>query len=274
MIHPVRRASRAAPLLAGSLLAACAALPQGPAPALPRQGLTPEAFLDRLATDGAAARTLRGLASVRYDGPAGQGSATQAIVVALPDRARLEVLSPLGTAVLLLTIRGDDLAVYAPARHEYGSGRATRETLGRLAQVPVPPKPLLRLLAGLPPLPIRPEDPRLRLAMEGGAIRVESVDGPFWQRVWSDRDGLAPERGELGEAAGLLLTFEFGERRRLEGAEFPFAVRLEAVTAGTRVAIQYETVRLNEPVEAGLFDLPRPSDGKTRFLDLGAWPPP
>jgi hypothetical protein len=248
--------------------------PQGPAPGPARQGFTPEAFLDRLAADGAAVQTLRGLASVRYEGPAGRGSATQAIVVALPDRARLEALSPLGTAVFLLTIRGDDLTVYAPARHEYGMGRATRETLGRLVQVPVPPQPLLRLLAGLPPLPIRPEDPRVQLAVEGGAIRVESVDGSFWQRIWSDRDGVAPERGELGEAAGLLLTFEFGDHRRLDGAAFPFAVHLEAVTAGTRLAIQYETVRLNEPVEAGLFDLPRPSDGKTRFLDLGAWPPP
>jgi hypothetical protein len=272
MIHPLRRLFGAAPLAAGlSLLAACAVAPQGPTPGLPDR---PEVFLDRLAADEAAVHTLRGLANVHYEGPAGQGSATQVIVVALPDRARLEALSPFGTAVLLLAIRGDDLTVYAPARHEYGVGRATRETLGRLTQVSVPPGPLLRLLAGLPPLRIRPEDPRVQLAVEAGAIRVESVDGSFWQRVWSGPDGVAPERGELGEAGGLLLKFEFGERRQLDGVVFPFAVRLEEMTAGTRLTIHYETVKLNEPVEAGLFDLPRPSDGRTRFLDLGAGPPP
>jgi hypothetical protein len=273
MMHPVRPPLRAAPLSAGLLLlAACAVVPGGPPPTLPRQWAGPEVFLNYLEADEGAVKTVRGLASVRYEGPAGQGSATQVIVVALPDRARLEALSPLGTAVLLLAIRGDGLTMYAPTRHEYGIGRATRETLGRLARVPVPPGPLLRLLVGLPPLPIRPGDPRVQLAVEAAAIRLESVDGPFWQRVWSGPDGMAPERGELGEAGGLLLTFEFGEWRRLNGVLFPFMVRLDGANAGTRLAIQYETVRLNEPVEAGLFELPRPADAATRIIDLGAGP--
>jgi hypothetical protein len=274
MMHPVRPPFRgtllSAPLAAGLLLAACAAVPGGPPPTLPRPRAEPEVFLNRLEADDGAVKTVRGLASVRFEGPAGKGSARQVIVVALPDRMRLEALSPLGTAVLLVTIRGEDLTVYAPARHEYGMGRATPETLGRLARIPVPPGPLMRLLVGLPPLPIRPGDPRLQVAVEAAAIRVESVDGPYWQRVWSGPDGMAAVRGELGEAGTLLLRFEFGERRRLDGAAFPFAVQLDEMTAGTRLAIQYETVRLNEPVEAGLFELPRPADGTTRIIDLGA----
>lgn len=260
-----------APLAAGLLLAGCAVAPETRLPIVPGQ---PEAFLGRLAGEEAAVRTLRGQASVRYEGPAGSGSATQVIVVALPDRARVEALSPLGTAVLLLAIRGDDLTVYAPAQHAYGVGRATRETLGRLARIPLPPAPLLRLLVGLPPLQIRPGDPRVQSAVEPAAIRVDSVDGPFWQRLWSGADGSTPERGELGEASGLLLRFEFGDRRRLDGALFPFALHLEEVTVGTRLAIQYETVRLNDSVEAGLFELPRPADGRTRILDLSAGSPP
>lgn len=267
---PLRAALLSAPLAAGLLLAACAAVRGGPPPPLPRPRAEPEVFLNRLEADDGAVKTVRGLASVRFEGAAGKGSARQVIVVALPDHMRLEALSPLGTAVLLLTIRGDDLTVYAPARHEYGMGRATPETLGRLARIPVPPGPLMRLLVGLPPLPIRPGDPRVQLAVEAAAIRVESVDGPYWQRVWSSPDGMVPVRGELGEAGTLLLRFEFGEHRRLDGAAFPFAVRLDEMTGGTRLAIQYETVRLNEPVEAGLFELPRPTDGTTRIIDLGA----
>ena len=265
-------------LLAGMawllLIAACAVVPAPPRPLVPSLGDRPEAVLEGLAAKESAVTTVRGLASVRYDGPAGSGSATQVIVVALPDRARVEVLSPLGTAVLLVAIRGEDLAVHAPARHEYGVGRATPETLGRLARVPIPPGPLLRLLVGLPPLPIRAGDPRVRVAAEAEAVRVESVDGPYWQRVWTGPDGAEVERGELGEATGLLLRFEFGERRRLNGAAFPLAVRLEGVQTGTRVAIQYETARINEPVDAGLFDLPPPADGRTRILDLGGGSPP
>jgi hypothetical protein len=272
MIHRLRLLRGVPPLVAGLLLAACAAVPATPRP--PRgYPAGPEAFLDRLAAEQAAVTTLRGQASVRYDGPEGVGSATQVIVVALPDRARVEALSPLGTVVLLLTIRGDALTVYAPARHEYGTGRATPQLLGRLVKIAVPPGPLLRLLVGLPPLPIHPADPRVGLRLEGDAIRVDSVDGPFWQRVWSDPDGTGPARGELGEASGLLLRFAFGDRRRLDGAMFPSAVRLEDATGGTRVAVQYEAVRLNEPVEAELFALPRPDDGATRIINLDAGPP-
>jgi len=268
MIRPVRLLIGAAPLVATLLLLeGCAGLPETLAPSLQAR---PELFLDRLHAEEAAVRTLRGLASVRYDGPAGRGSATQAIVVALPDRVRLETLSPVGTAVLLLAIRGGDLTMYAPTRKEYGVGPATRETLGRLARISVPPGPLLRLLVGLPPLPIHPGDPRVKLTVEAAAVRVESVDGVFWQRIWSSPDGVAPERGELGEAAGLLLTFTFGDRRRLNDVLFPFAVHFDEAAMGTRLGIQYETVRLNEPLEAGLFEVPRPADGATRILDLGA----
>ena len=272
MKRSVRRFLRGAPLIAGlPLLAACATMPERAPTHLPDR---PEVFLDRLQAEEAAVTTVRGLATVRYEGPGGGGSATQGIVVALPDRARLETLSPIGTAVLLLTLRGEDVTMYAPTRHEYGMGPATRETLGRLARIPVPPGPLLRLLVGLPPLAIRPGDPRVRLIAEAAAIRVDSVDGRLWQRVWSTPDGMAPERGELGEAAGRLLSYQFGDWRPLNGTLFPFAVQLEERSTETRLAIQYRTVRLNEPVEAGLFELPRPTDGSTRIIDLGAGPPP
>lgn len=277
MIHGLRPLIGAVPLsvplAAGLLLAACAVVPEAPRPARPRPWAGPEAFLDRLAAEEGSVTTLRARASVRYEGPAGAGSVTQAIVLALPDRARLEALSPLGTAVLLVTFRGDDLTVYAPAEHAYGTGRATREVLGRLVRIALPPEMLLRLLAGLPPLPIRPGDPRVQLALEGAAIRVESVDGPFWQRVWSDPDGAEPARGELGEAGDLLLRYEFADRRRLSGAALPFAIHLEEVMSRTRLNIRYETARLNDPVEAGLFELPRPTGEGIRTLDLSAGSP-
>ncbi len=267
MTRLARRLAGAAGLL---LATGCAVVPESPRPVLE----SPEVFLRRLAAEQSAVRTVRGLANVRYDGPGGGGSASQVIVVALPDHARLETLTPFGTAAFILAIRGDELVVSAPSRREYGVGRASRETLERLTRVSIPPGPLLRLLVGLPPLAFRSDDPRVRIAVEATGIRMESVDGPFWQRLWTGSDGAAVERGELGEATGPVLRFEFGERRRLNGAAFPFAVRLEGVPGGTRVAVQYETVRLNEPTETGLFDLPRPADGRTRIIDLGAGPPP
>ncbi len=266
MISPARWLVGAAPLLLAALLpTACAVVPEVP----PASPVDAEGLLNRLAASETAVRTVRGQATVRYDGPTGSGSVDQVIVVALPDRARLEALSPVGTAVLLIAIRGDDLTVHAPDRHEYGVGRATRETLARLARVPIPPGPLLRLLAGLPPLSIRPTDPRVRVALEADGFRVDSVDGPLWQRVWTGPGGTAVDHGELGEGAGPLVRFQFGGRRPHDGIAFPLAIRIEGGPGGTSVAVRYETVRLNEPVDAGLFSLPRPTDGRTRIMDLG-----
>ena len=270
MIPPARALAGAAPwlLLPGVFLAAaCAVTPE--VPELPAPSVRPEVLLERLAAGEAAVTTLRALATVRYEGPTGSGSASQVIVVALPDRARLEVLSPVGTAVLLLAIRGDGLTLHAPVRREYGVGRATPDTLGRLVRMPVPPGLLLRLLAGLPPLPVRPGDLRVQVVRDERVVRVESVDGPFWQRLWTGPDGAWLTGGELGEAGTLLLRFQFGDRRLLDGTPFPFLVAVEGVGARTRVTIRYETVRLNGPVEAELFDLPRPADPGTRILDLG-----
>jgi hypothetical protein len=199
----------------------------------------------------------------------GSGSVLQAIVIALPDRARLETLSPVGTTVLLLTIHGDDLRVHSLLQHEYAVGRATKETLARLAKVPLPPGPLLRLLAGLPPLALRPDDPRVQISGEPSALRVDSVDGAYWQRLWMAPDSSGVAHGELGEATGPLLRFQFGDRQNVGGTPFPFEIRLEGVAADTGLIIRYQTVRLNLPVEAELFELPRPTDGQTRILDLG-----
>jgi hypothetical protein len=266
---------RGAPLLlaAAALLGAagCAKLTRPPeAPAVGWGG--PVELVARLAASDAAVSTVRGLAAIRFEGPAGGGKATQVIVVELPDNARLETLTPLGTAALVLTVRGDRLAVHALFRNEYGAGRASRDTLGRLTSIPLPPGPLLRLLAGLPPLVLRPDDPRVLVEAELAGVRIESVEGPLWQRLWTDQGGGAIVRGELGDARGLLLRFHFGERRQVGGAAFPFLMEIEGVEAGTRMTLRFETVKLNEPVPPDLFDLPPPADEKTRRIDLGALP--
>jgi hypothetical protein len=263
--------SRFCPLLGAAAFlfaVACAPVPVTPPAALSGLRAPAQEFLDRLANQEATLSTVRGLASVRYEGAAGAGTVTQVIIVALPERGRLEALSPLGTAVLLLTIRGEDLTLYSPVRNEYGVGRATGETLGRLIQVPVPPGPLLRLLAGLPPLPIKKEDPRLQVAEEGEGITLESVDGPLWEHLWATPDGLAVERGELGGPSGPLLRFEFGDWRQAGTVKFPFAIRLEAASGKSRVTVRYETVAVNIPAEEGLFELPRPSSGQAKIIEL------
>lgn len=266
MIRAVR------PLLGGACLllaAACGVIPKAPPGPSPELAGELVRLLARLAAEEQRLVSVRGLANVLYRGSAGSGSVIQAIVIAPPDRARLETLTPVGTTALVVTIHGDDLRVHSLLRHEYGVGRATKETLARVAKVPLPPGPLLRLLAGLPPLALSPEDPRVRVSVEPAAIRVDSVDGVYWQHLWMASDSSGVDHGELGEAAGPLLRFQFSDRQPVDSATFPFEIRLEGIATETALIIRYQTLRLNLPVEADLFELPRPTDGKTRMLDLG-----
>ena len=232
----------------------------------------PEGIRATLLRDEAVIRSVKGVVRFGYEGPRGSGSATQVVVLALPDRARVETLSPLGTTVLVATLRGETLRVHSIMRHEYAVGRANQETLGRLVNVPVPPALLVRLLAGLPPLPIRAEDPRLQVVVEGSTVRVESVDGEWWQRLWAGPDGTGIERGEAGRISKTALRFGFADRRSTAGVEFPFAMWVEDAERGGRLELAYDRLQLNEPVEDALFDLPPPQGGQTRIIDLGGRP--
>ena len=248
-----------------SLAASCAVLPAPQLGAPPN----PDAVRDRLLQDEAATHTVRGLARLTFEGPQGGGSAAHAVVVALPDRARVEALTPLGTTALVATLRGTELRVHSLLQREFGVGRATRETLGRLVKVAVPPEPLLRLLAGLPPLPVRAQDPRLTLAADGAALRVESVDGEHWQRLWIEAEGTGVARGEVGRASEVLFTFAFADRQPIDGRDFPFEVRVEEPVTRSRLRVRYERVQLNVPADPDLFELPWPTDPATRIVDLG-----
>jgi hypothetical protein len=229
----------------------------------------PEAARTQLLEAESAVRTVRGLARLEFEGPQGSGSATQVLVVALPDRARVEALTPLGTTALVATIRAEELRVHSLLRREFGVGRATHRTLSRLVKVAVPPESLLRLLAGLPPLPLRAQDPRLTLAADGEAVRVESVDGEYWQRLWVEGTIPAVARGELWRASELVLVFALADRRTVGGRAFPFDLQIEEPSSGSRLRLRYERVEINADVEAGLFELPPPADPGTRMIDLG-----
>lgn len=260
---------RARCLLAAALLiggASCATAPETTAPIL----LTPSSILPDAAREW---KTMRGLARLSLQGPAGSGTGGQVVLVALPDRGRLESLTPLGTTAAVLVVAGDEVRYHSLLGREYASGRATREALERLTGIPVPPGPLLRLLAGLPPLPVRMRDPRTRISPEGEAPRAESVEGPLWQRIrFPTSAGDGAVRGELGDAAGPLLHFEWDAWRAVGPVMFPHTLRLAGGGGGGRLVLTYQWVRLGEALDPSLFLLPRPAEPDLKVLEFGEMP--
>jgi hypothetical protein len=179
-------------------------------------------------------------------------------------------LTPLGTTAAVLVLAGEEVRLHSVLEREFRAGRASRETIERLTGVALPPGPWLRLLAGLPPLPIREADPRTGVRSGDGVRVMESVDGPFWQRLQLPEaaDG-GPARGMLGDASGLLIEFEWEDWRPAAGWSFPHSVRVRGVGNGAQVALSYEWVRLEEVLEADLFQLSPPAEPGLRSLRLG-----
>ena len=259
----VRRLLAATLLVSGS---ACATIPETSAP---RPGVS-ASVLPEPEREWA---TLRGLARLSVAGPAGSGSASQAVLVALPDRGRIESLTPLGTTAAVVVVAGDEVRYHSVVNREYATGRATRETLERLIGIPVPPGPLLRLLAGLPPLPVRLQDPRTQVSLEGGVQRVESVEGLLWQRIhFPTPPAAGAVRGELGDAGGPVLHFAWEAWRAVGEVMFPHTLRLAGGGREARLDLTYEWVRLGEALDPSLFVLPRPTEPGLRVVEFGEGP--
>jgi hypothetical protein len=194
------------------------------------------------------------------------------VLIALPDRGRLESLTPLGTTGAVVVVAGGEVRYHSAMNREFATGRATPGTLERLLGIPVPPGPLLRLLAGLPPLPVRLGEPRTRIEPEGEGQRVEAVEGALWQRIRFPAPSAAGAvRGELGDASGPLLQFEWDAWRTVGNVVFPHVLRMTG-GQGARLELTYEWVRLDEALDPTLFVLPQPAEPDLRVLELGEGP--
>src|SRR5205823_5234338 len=84
-----------------------------------------------------AVRSLRALARLRYRDPAESNSSREAIVVARPDRLRVEVLSVFGS-VFVLTADDGALTAYARQEDTVYRGQASPENLWRYARLWLP----------------------------------------------------------------------------------------------------------------------------------------
>src|SRR5262245_32752525 len=97
-----------------------------------------------------AVRSLRALARLKYRDPTESNTSREAIVVARPDRLRIEVLSLFGSVFVLTTDAGA-LTAYARQEDTLYRGQASPENLWRYARLWLPVADLVDLVLGTPP---------------------------------------------------------------------------------------------------------------------------
>jgi len=137
-----------------------------------------QAALDRMRATTSCSRALTSDAKIDYFGEAGRIRGSLLYVVAVPDKLRLDVVSPFGATVSTVTSDGRNFAYFDLRQKQFLRGPANACNLGRFTHVPVPPGALVQLLRG--------EAPVLVHTPTSASIAWES--GEYVVRIQSTRD--------------------------------------------------------------------------------------
>ena len=137
-----------------------------------------QAALDRMRATTSCSRALTSDAKIDYFGEAGRIRGSLLYVVAVPDKLRLDVVSPFGATISTLTSDGHEFALFDLRQKQFLRGPANACNLGRFTHVPLPPAALVQLLRG--------EAPVLLHSPAAASIAWES--GEYVVRIQSTRD--------------------------------------------------------------------------------------
>lgn len=247
----------AAALLVALLFGAACAGPRAPrATPLPADDRRPLALLDALARAGETRRTLRAVARLAVDGPAGAGRARQILLLERPARLRVEILGLLDQRVAVLATDGAEYRLYRAEDGSLTGGPVHDALLWEVAGLAVTPAQAVRILLGAP---VPPEEARLaggtlladgrvrlelRAPGQSGAVRLEFDTGgrlASWARLDADGEPLQEAR--------------FADYRLVGEEAFPFAIALVDHGTGAEAEVHYTSVELNPALDPALFEL-------------------
>jgi hypothetical protein len=147
----------------------------------------------------ACSRSVTGEAKLDYFGDSGRVRGSLYYVAALPDRVRLDVISPFGATLSTLTSDGASFSLLDLQQKAFTRGPANACNLESFTRVPLPPHAFAELLRG--DAPVLVHDPgNASIAWQSGAytveirgrdqavelIRLEPLEADF-NRAWSEQ---------------------------------------------------------------------------------------
>ncbi len=255
----LRRARRWA-LALGLLCAGCAAgRPLGPqrAPAVLPSATELEAVL---AARRDAVHSLRALARLRYRDAGDSVSAREAIVVARPDRVRVEVLSLFGSVFLLVADNGL-LTAYARDEDTVYRGQASAENLQRYVRLGLAVDELVDLVLGTPP-PRPGWQAQVSFDAAAGWIRLRrELDGGA-QTVWFSAATLPAAAEEFGEDGMTRWRATFADYQDHGGVPVAARIGFDAPAWSQSLEITLQDIEVNPTLDHSIFAFQAPPGSK------------
>lgn len=164
----------------------------------------------------------------------------------LPDKLRVDVLSPFGSTLSVLTADGNQFGLSDHREGRYMKGPATPCNIARLIGMPLPPQDIINILIGQVPL----IDGNQELSWDtDGYYKLVIQNQTFTQILYvdPDRDMLTVHRAILKDNRGVVYELEFSLWKSVAYKWVPFEIRVNMPQDDTNLIIRYESdgVELN-----------------------------
>ncbi len=259
---------RSATLLGVVLLAGCAVSRPLPPAAAPARLPTVADVEAGLAARRQALLGIRALAHMKYRDADSAGSAREAIVIARPDRLRVEVLSVFGTQFLVATA-GGRLTAYAPREGTVYRGAATAANLAQYARMPFAVEDVIDIVLATP---ARPDGAVSSVSFDPASesVRLTWRAADFERSVWLSRPGWPAGTEERSPDGQLLWRATYDGFEPHGGVPLATRVALHVVPLSQQVELSLDEVDVNPAVDDALFALPVPPGARVVRLDAAA----
>lgn len=218
---------------------ALAALSCGPVPMPEGAFRSAPDLLERMASLRGRVRTLRAAGRVDHFGEEQRVQGRAFVFLELPGRLRIDVLSPFGSPLSVLTVDEDDFALADHRAGRFFSGPAEPCNIARLVQVPLPPEDAVRILIG--DVPLIPGEPEIGW-LDRGRYRVTVRDGPQKQILDVDPDpgSLQLRHSRITDEGGVVLEVRYDRWRPVGRAFVPHEIRLSMPREKADVLLRYD----------------------------------
>lgn len=246
-------------IVASGIALGCAtARAPAPAPLAPDDARARTRF-EALTREAASRHSLRGVARLAVDGPAGSARAKQILALERPARLRVEILGLLDATQAVLSTDGVQYRLVRSQDRSVEQGAVYEALLADVAGLAVTPAQAVRILLGAP----QNETARLEGAAQlpDGGIRLllRSPGALEHEQLDCDAAGNVQQWTLLGADGEALIEARYADHQPRDAVAFANEVEVRDARSGASVRVAWSRVELNPVLAPELFAMPEPA---------------
>ena len=157
----------------------------------------------------------------------------------LPKKLRIELVSPFGSPLNVLTINDDQFAIHDLREGKYLTGPAEPCNIARFVRIPMPPEDVVRVLVGSTPL--MAGKAKVKWDTEGFyRVTIHGDERTQHLEIGGDHRILPLLRSRLEDADGTVFDITNGKWQPVDGIEMPHEIRVKMPTEKAHILVRYD----------------------------------